>query len=228
MVFWQQRPCSTRQKSGTCTQYPFLMLDPRRSFKCMSPERVPHTTWPFRQLGCTVKFLPNAWMPRRDTVCTIFIVVFGMTRPGHKPATYHIRGRHANPTANPTWSWLGQTLYRQFNKLSSHTCTQSLNCTYVPVNAYRVCINTYIRRIFLQWPVSLGFSDLQETWPWRCCLAAPCAGMSWCACHSWEKLLECGPHTVAHCCADQKGWLASCHLSAKAVTCIFRRKIFIV
>ena len=33
-------------------------------------------------------------------VCTIFMMVFGMTRPGREPATYRMRGGHANHLAN--------------------------------------------------------------------------------------------------------------------------------
>ena len=36
-------------------------------------------------------------MPCREAVCTIFIImVFGMTRLGHEPATYRMRGGQAN------------------------------------------------------------------------------------------------------------------------------------
>ena len=32
----------------------------------------------------------------REAVCTIFMVVFGMTRSGREPTTYRVRGGHAN------------------------------------------------------------------------------------------------------------------------------------
>ena len=36
-LFQHQRSCSTRYKSGARIQYSTLAIDPRRSFKCMSP-----------------------------------------------------------------------------------------------------------------------------------------------------------------------------------------------
>ena len=43
---------------------------------------------------------PNAWVPSRETVCTIFMMVFGMTRLGCEPTTYCMRW-HANHLATP-------------------------------------------------------------------------------------------------------------------------------
>ena len=43
--------------------------------------------------------LPNSYpdaMPARETVCTIFMLVFVMTREGREPTTYRVRSRHAN------------------------------------------------------------------------------------------------------------------------------------
>ena len=37
---------------------------------------------------------PYACVPSREALCTIFMMVLGMIRPGRKPATYHMRGRH--------------------------------------------------------------------------------------------------------------------------------------
>ena len=39
---------------------------------------------------------PNVCMPSREAVCTIFIMVFGMTRLGCEPATYRMRCGHIN------------------------------------------------------------------------------------------------------------------------------------
>ena len=39
---------------------------------------------------------PNACVPCREAVCTIFMMVFGMTRSEHEPVTYRMRGGHAN------------------------------------------------------------------------------------------------------------------------------------
>ena len=41
------------------------------------------------------KSYPNAYMQCREAVCTIFKMVFGMTRPGSKPTPYRVRGGHA-------------------------------------------------------------------------------------------------------------------------------------
>ena len=38
----------------------------------------------------------NACVPSTEAVCTNFMMVFGMTRPGLEPMTYCMRGRHAN------------------------------------------------------------------------------------------------------------------------------------
>ena len=43
-------------------------------------------------------------MPRREAVCTIFMMVFGMTRPRGELTTYRARGGHATDWANPTRS----------------------------------------------------------------------------------------------------------------------------
>ena len=44
---------------------------------------------------------PNACVPSREAVCTIFMV-FGMICSGREPATYHMRGGHVNHEANST------------------------------------------------------------------------------------------------------------------------------
>ena len=38
---------------------------------------------------------PNACMPSMEAVCTIFIMVFGMTRLGYEHTNYRMRGGHA-------------------------------------------------------------------------------------------------------------------------------------
>ena len=35
---------------------------------------------------------PKAYVPSREAICTIFIMIFGMTRSGREPATYRMRG----------------------------------------------------------------------------------------------------------------------------------------
>ena len=39
---------------------------------------------------------PNTCVQCREAVCTIFMMVFGMTLPGQEPTTYRVRGGHAN------------------------------------------------------------------------------------------------------------------------------------
>ena len=39
---------------------------------------------------------PDECAPSREAVCTIFMMVFHMTRPGREPATYRMRGGHAS------------------------------------------------------------------------------------------------------------------------------------
>ena len=63
--FPHQRPCSTRQKSATRIQYHPLTIDPRKSFRWMSPKTVLYTSRPFRQSDCTIKLLSLVW-PGRD------------------------------------------------------------------------------------------------------------------------------------------------------------------
>ena len=41
-------------------------------------------------------------VPCREAVCTIFMMFFGMTRPGGELTTYRTRGGHATDRANPT------------------------------------------------------------------------------------------------------------------------------
>ena len=44
---------------------------------------------------------PNTSLPSRKAVCTIFMIIFGMARPGREPMTYRMRGRHAKHYAIP-------------------------------------------------------------------------------------------------------------------------------
>ena len=97
LLFQHRRPCSTREKSRTRIQYPTLVIDPRRSFKCMSPinSSTHYPVFKTVRLHCQTPTRTHC-VPCREAVCTIFMMVFGMTQPEHKPATYCIRGRHAN------------------------------------------------------------------------------------------------------------------------------------
>ena len=44
----------------------------------------------------------NACVHCREAVCTIFMMVLGMTRPGREPTTCRVRSGHAYHYANPT------------------------------------------------------------------------------------------------------------------------------
>ena len=39
---------------------------------------------------------PNPCVQNRETICTIFMMVLGMTRLACEPTTYRMRGEHAN------------------------------------------------------------------------------------------------------------------------------------
>ena len=47
-------------------------------------------------LLCNIPIMTSFLKPCREAVCTIFMMVFGMTRPGIKLTTYHARDGHAN------------------------------------------------------------------------------------------------------------------------------------
>ena len=57
-------------------------------------------------LHCQTPTLAHC-VPCREAVYTIFMMVFGMTRPGGELTTYRVRGGHANLWANPTRSCIG-------------------------------------------------------------------------------------------------------------------------
>ena len=75
-------------------QHPTLAIDPRRYLG----------VWPHRQLRTRHDVLdsraalsnsyPKAYVPSRETVCTILIMVFGMIRMGREPATYCMGDGH--------------------------------------------------------------------------------------------------------------------------------------
>ena len=52
-------------------------------------------------LHCQTPTLAHC-VPCREAVCTIFMMVFGMSRLGGELTTYRRRGGHANHLANPT------------------------------------------------------------------------------------------------------------------------------
>ena len=82
---------------GTGIQYPSLAIDPSAC-----PHRQFHTLPGL--LDCWAALSnsnPNACVPSREAVCTIFMMVFGMTRPGLEPMTYRVIGGQATkPTRN--------------------------------------------------------------------------------------------------------------------------------
>ena len=55
-----------------------------------------YNAFPHRQFhtlpGCTAKLLPSTCVSSREAVCTSFMMVFSMTRPGCEPTTYRMSG----------------------------------------------------------------------------------------------------------------------------------------
>ena len=43
-----------------------------------------------------INFYPNALVSSREAVCTICMIVYCMTQPGHEPTTCSMRGGHPN------------------------------------------------------------------------------------------------------------------------------------
>ena len=70
-------------------------------------------------------FYPKACLPCREAVLFHFMMVFGMTQPGHEPMTYRVRGGHANPTQSTENAWEGQEYFQrwQINVGELNTCT---------------------------------------------------------------------------------------------------------
>ena len=76
------------------------MIDFRRSLLCTFPQTVPHTLIPcllHSQLDALPNSYSNAYVPSRETVGTIFMMVFGMTRLRSEPAIYHMNGDTLTP-----------------------------------------------------------------------------------------------------------------------------------
>ena len=46
---------------------------------------------------------PEHMWPCMEAVFILFMMAFGMTQPGRKPATYRMRGEHANRLTNLMW-----------------------------------------------------------------------------------------------------------------------------
>ena len=75
---------------------PLLRLIPGESL-ITCPHRRFHTlTGHLDSRAALSNSYPNACVQCREAVCTIFMVAFGMTRPGSAPTTYRVRGVHAN------------------------------------------------------------------------------------------------------------------------------------
>ena len=96
VLFWHQMPCSTRKKSRIGIQYPSLAIDPRRSLSACPHRQFETLPSLLDSQAALSNFYPNHCVQSREVVCTIFIMVFGMTCPGHEPATHRMRGGHAN------------------------------------------------------------------------------------------------------------------------------------
>ena len=124
MLFRHRWPCSTRYKFGTGIQHPSLAISPR-IFLSACPHIQFHTLPGLLDSRAAMSnSYPNACVPCRETACTIFMMVFGMTRPGREPTTYSIRVGHA--TTKPT------------RRGHIHTC----------IHAYiHTCMHTYIHTV---------------------------------------------------------------------------------
>ena len=53
-----------------------------------------------RRFRCVWGIKPQHLRRKQGGVFTNFILVFGMTQPGHEPTTYCVRGGHANQYGN--------------------------------------------------------------------------------------------------------------------------------
>ena len=61
----------------------------------------------FSQSSCIAKPLPQCLCAKQEAVCTIFIMISGMTRPGCEPAIVCMKDGRANHSDNPTrWDML--------------------------------------------------------------------------------------------------------------------------
>ena len=51
---------------------------------------------PLHSQAALLNSYPNTCMPSREAFCTIFIKVFGVTRPVREPTTYCMSGEHTD------------------------------------------------------------------------------------------------------------------------------------
>ena len=87
MLFRQQTPCST----GLLQYIPGDLLSacPHRQFHTL-PSLLDS------RAALSNSYYPEICVPSRETICTIFMMVFGMTQPGRELTTYCMRGGHTN------------------------------------------------------------------------------------------------------------------------------------
>ena len=69
----------------------FYSVCPHRQFHTQSSSRT-----------ALANFYPSTYLSSREGACTIFMMVFGMGRPGREPTTYRMRGGYANHLAIST------------------------------------------------------------------------------------------------------------------------------
>ena len=81
------------------------LINHKSSVECACPHRQFHTQPRLLDSQTALSNShPYTCVQRREAVCTIFMMVFGMTRLGRDPTAYRVRGGHANHYANPTQS----------------------------------------------------------------------------------------------------------------------------
>ena len=112
-------------------------------------------------------------MPCREAVCTIFMMVFGMTRPRGKLTTYRARGGHATDWANPTAKSKGHRDGKVWNILffscyKGASCIINVQIVFYTQEAYwiRVEFNISLLNRFkmkLLWLVVFIISPFKET-----------------------------------------------------------------
>ena len=141
-AFWQQRPCITRYIFGTGTQYLLQLIPGDLLSAC--PHRQFHTLPGLLVSRAALsKPNPNTCVECRKAVCTIFMVVFGITLWGREPTTYQIYPR----------KWGRKVCFHQLSHL--HTIVRELAEIYIACRVQKVWLfKTYKGPIWTpKWPV---------------------------------------------------------------------------
>ena len=90
-------------------------------------------------LHCQTPTLTHACLCR-EAVCTIFMMVFGMTRPRGELTTYRARGGHATDWANPTRSpVLGISQIRHCGLFQKGILRQIVDATPFTLHGATIC-----------------------------------------------------------------------------------------